>query len=627
MTAFDCILKGSWRDLVRVIGVLTLLCVTIDAQDDDGMILVVKGDTAAKLAQTHLGSASKAGLLLGFNKITPGTPLEPGQVILNPDSYLKRSAEAKQKAETLIKDAREEKAPEQAAKEFGKAEQYFAQGEAYAAKSEFDMSATYYNKAAFQAKIARKIAVTRLRIPRNAKIIMVHKNVEHRNTSNVPWVPSRIGIELEPGGWIRTGAASKAMVLLSDGSDVEIEPKTTMEYVSFIHNEGTGQVNGRLRVREGEITGAVTPSTHRKSTIELKGSTSSIAVRGTTVRLGVRGGRRDAISLINGRVTTGPFGTPAFDQVVEEGFDYLMVVPPKDKTNLAANSGVTVKGKKLGKRTALPLAPTMKGIFPGRVYTRSFAEVLFPVNGTKRIEIARDANFRDLISTEETAAKNYVSEALKPGNYFLRSMTVLKDGIVGPASATIPFTIRPDFRFNLAFNGPWTKQGDTYVISDKTTLAPQILNDRNGIQQFSSRLGSSKFRKTAKPLSKFSTRTTTLNFVAVDAFGQQQQPINIKVRVDKTPPTLTGGAVDIPGSRSTDQMLRLIPRDDTGVASVSYRLNDGPLTAYTQPIRLSGLNFNHVDVRVVDVVGNEKDFRFKLDGRRVPQRGFDPRQN
>lgn len=622
MTALDCILKGSWRFLVRAICVLSLLCVVVDAQDDDGMILVVKGDTAAKLAEKHLGSAAKAGLLLGFNKIAPGTPLEPGKVILNPDAYLKNSAEAELKAQALIKDAREELAPAQAPKEFGKAEKYFAEAETYAAKNEYDMSATFYNKSAFQAKIARKIAITRLRLPENAKVTMIHKQVEHRNSSSVPWVPSRLGVELEPGGWIRTGKASKAVVLLSDGTDVEIEPSTTMEYVSFVHNKGTGQVNGRLRVRDGEITGAVTPSTHRKSTIEIKGSTSSIAVRGTTVRLGVKPGRRDAVSLLKGRVTTGPYATPEFDTVVNQGFHYLTLVPAQKKTNLAQNNGVTITGKKLGKLSQLPAPPVLQGIFPGRVYTRSFADMALPDAGIKRIEIAEDADFRKLISTEETPAKAFLSEPLKPGNYFLRAMTVLKSGIVGPPTATVPFVIRPDFRFNLVWDGPWTKQGDTYVISDKTTLASQILNGQNGIEQFRSRVGTSKFRNTTKPLSKFSTRTSVLDFTAIDAFGQQQQPMQIKVRVDKTPPTLTGGAVDVPGSRGTDQMLRLVPKDDTGVASVSYRLNDGPLTAYTQPIRLSGLNFNNVDVRVVDLLGNEKDFRFKLDGRRTPQRGF-----
>lgn len=622
MTAHVCILKGSWRVLVRVFCVLALLCVIVGAQDDEGMILVVKGDTAAKLAEKHLGSAAQAGLLLGFNKISPGTPLEPGQVILNPDAYLKSSAESKMKAAAMIKGAREELAPAQAPKEFGNAETYFKQAEAYAAKQEFDMSATYYNRSWQQAKSARKIAIIRLRLPVNAKVTSVHKQVEHRNTASVPWVPSRIGVELEPGGWIRTGKASKAIVLMSDGTDVEIEPNTTMEYVSYVHNKGTGQVNGRLHVRKGEITGTVTPSTHRKSTIELKGSTSSIAVRGTTVRLGVKGGRRDAVSLLQGRVTTGPYAEPDFETVVEQGFDYLAKVPAQQKINLAANNGVLINGKKLGRFSRLPDPPNLQGIFPGRVYTRSFADLTFAQAGIKRVEIARDADFRNLVSTEETPAKAYLSEALKPGNYFLRSMTVLKSGIVGPPTATIPFVIRPDFRFDLAWNGPWTKQGDTYVISDKTTLAPQILNGQNGIDQFRSRLGNSKFRDTTKPLSKFSTRTTTLNFTALDAFGQQQQPINIKVRVDKTPPTLTGSAVDVPGSRGTDQMLRLLPNDDTGVASVSYRLNDGPLTAYTRPIRLSGLNFNNVDVRVVDLLANEKDFRFKLDGRRTPQRGF-----
>lgn len=622
MTAQVCILKGGWRVWLRVLCALVLLGVAIDAQDDEGMILVVKGDSPAKLAEKHLGSAAKAGLLLGFNKIAPGTPLEPGQVILNPDAYLKSSAAAKLEAETLIKDAREELAPAQAPKEFGNAEKYFTEAQQYAAKNEFDMSATFFSKSAYQAKTARLIAITRLRVPQNAKVTMVHNQVEHRNSASVPWVPSRIGVEFEGGGWIRTGKASKAAVLLSDGSEVEIEPNTTMEYVSFVHNKGTGQVNGRLYVRQGEITGAVTPSAHRKSTIELKGSTSSIAVRGTTVRLGVKPGRRDAISLLQGRVTAGHYDQPDLKDVQEQGFDYLADVPAKQKANLAANKGMTVTGKRLGKMTGLPPPPVLQGIFPGRVYTRSFADLTFAGGGIKRVEIARDVDFRDLVSTEETPAKAFLSEALKPGTYFLRSMSVLKNGIVGPPTPTIPFVIRPDFRFDLVWDGPWTQQGDTYVISDKTTLAPQILNGQNGIEQFRSRLGSSPFRNPTKALSKFSTRTTALEFTALDAFGQPQQPIKIKVRVDKTPPTLTGGAVDVPGSRGTDQMLRLLPKDDTGIASVSYRLNDGPLTAYTQPIRLSGLNFNNVDVRVVDLLGNEKDFRFKFDGRRTPQRGF-----
>lgn len=611
----------NWNALAAAL--LACLCLSLSwGQEDEGMIVVKQGDTPAGLAAKHLGSPAEVDKLLGFNQIPAGTPLTPGQILQSPKGYILRNQVEKKKASGAISAAREELAPREAAKEFNKALENMKLATGYEAKHEYHLSASYYKQAAFQAKMARQIAVTKLRVPESAKVVAVHNVAEQRPSPTVPWIPCRVGDELDAGAFLRTAKQSKAVLQLSDGSTFSVEPATEVQYVHFVHNKGTGQVNGRIRVVNGELGGDVVPVKHRKSTIELKGPNSSIAVRGTRVRLRTLSGRSDAISLEQGRVTTGAYEAPQLKEVLENGFTYLGEVPANLKTDLQRATGVEVTRKKVGARAKLPGPPTVNGIVPNRVFGTTRIPISLPDRGLKRVEIAASADFLELAVVEETQGKKYTTEPLPAGAYFLRVFAISKQGLVSAPTATIPFTVKPDHRFQLVWDGPMVKQGATYVVNDRTTLGVKAVGEENDIVMVRNAKAGGKPVALKKPFGNFAEDPTTFVLSALNSFGVPKAPVELTVRNDRTPPNLVGKIVDVAGPRGVDQMLRLVPTDDTGVKSVAYRLNGGPERAYTGPIRVSGLNFNVVDARVSDVLGNQRTFRFKFDGRAEAQRGF-----
>jgi hypothetical protein len=122
--------------------------------------------------------------------------------------------------------------------------------------------------------------------------------------------PLAIGMELKNGDSVKTGAGSRALVKLSEGSLVKLGENGSL-LINEINAESGGFFKAAMRVAEGAFrftTDAL--SKVRRREVSIRVATVTAGIRGTDL-WGKSSGERQTVCLIEGRIEVGAEGEPA----------------------------------------------------------------------------------------------------------------------------------------------------------------------------------------------------------------------------------------------------------------------------------------------------------------------------
>ena len=616
--------QASWRVILSV-----LLCSVLigggwaqrGALASPATHTVVAGDTARSLAELHLGDGSLAAALLHFNGLDPEERLTIGQELTLPLEELRRNDELLEAAQSRIAEAREELAHEAASTVFQEAEKVLREGLARRAAGDFDRSTFDFKTAAYEAGKAREVARMLLREPRPASINGVYGVVEHRGESTgQEWRRSKAGGLLEIGGHLRTGPASQALVKTAEQSVFKVHKSSEVRLVHFVINERTGQVNSRLELVSGEVSAVVTPTAHGRSTFDIEGPDSSIAIRGTKLRVHQMPDRM-AVSLYEGRLTVFQGHGPALEIVDAEGYAYLDDIPPQRRADVKEGQGaVLMKNGAIRIIPKLPDALEPLGNFGAAPFGAMEITARFnpPAGVAYTVEIATDPGFRNLVQESDAVeGPEFRSEPLRPGSYHLRTTATDPDGVIGEPSRGFPFEVEPNYEYETVLLGPAiAKPGDLWVVGPGTVLTARPMQADNGIQEFWAAVGDGDSAPIGDGIGEFPAGTTEIRVHVLDALDRIQAVQTFKVQLDDTAPLIETRTRTIREPRGDALEFSVTATDDTQLDSIGVRLNGGPIQPYRTPLVIRDLDRNNeVVVRAEDALGNAVEQRFGLQRR------------
>jgi hypothetical protein len=122
--------------------------------------------------------------------------------------------------------------------------------------------------------------------------------------------PLAIGMELKSGDEVKTGAGSRALVKLSEGSLVKLGENGSLQ-ISELNPDGGGFFKAALRVAEGAFRFTTDAfSKVRRREVSIRVATVTAGIRGTDL-WGKSSGERQTVCLIEGRIEVGAEGEQA----------------------------------------------------------------------------------------------------------------------------------------------------------------------------------------------------------------------------------------------------------------------------------------------------------------------------
>jgi hypothetical protein len=134
--------------------------------------------------------------------------------------------------------------------------------------------------------------------------------MERRIGNVIERKPLAIGMELKSGDSVKTGAGSRALVKLSEGSLVKLGENGSL-LINEINPDSGGFFKAAMRVAEGAFRFTTDVlSRARKREVSIRVATVTAGVRGTDL-WGKSSGERQTICLIEGRIEVGAEGEQA----------------------------------------------------------------------------------------------------------------------------------------------------------------------------------------------------------------------------------------------------------------------------------------------------------------------------
>jgi len=221
------------------------------------------------------------------------------------------------------------------------------------------------------------------------------------------------------GESIKTGEGGFVTLRLADGSTLSLPPKSQIELTNARQFANTGGVTDTVvKLGAGRVESIVAKQKSGASRYEVRTATSNMGVRGTVFR-----------------AATDAAGTQSGSEVVEGavGVGATAVVPGAKELALPAGYGtITEAGKAPLPPVELLPAPELSGL-PAQAAAGPLAFRYQPVAGavSYRTQIARDAEFRDVLAENVGAEPAARFDRISAGVYFLRARGIDKLGLEG----------------------------------------------------------------------------------------------------------------------------------------------------------------------------------------------------
>lgn len=154
-----------------------------------------------------------------------------------------------------------------------------------------------------------------------------------------------------------------------------------------------------------------------------------------------------------------------------------------------------------------------------------------------------------------------------------------------------------------------TKGNNDWYTSD-VSLVLSATDERSGIAKIKNSLDGGDYIDYSEPLIVSKEGTNSLKYYAVDNAGNEEQPHQESINIDKTPPntkiytTWTKGTMDWYGS----DVLVSLSADDagSGTSAIYYKLDDGEYAEYDKPFVISKEGLTKLMYYSVDQAGNRE---------------------
>ncbi|CAH0439301.1 FecR family protein [Ralstonia pseudosolanacearum] len=262
-------------------------------------------------------------------------------------------------------------------------------------------------------------AIVRIPFDRIPVVPAAAQVVFARDAVNGEHKPLQAGMKLPEDTLIETGAKGAITLAFDDGTRVTVPPGSRVTLARVRSFAGTGLIDMRLQVKEGEVESTVSPKKTGVGRYEISTPALVTGVRGTRFRVRADGGASTE-SVLEGKVA------------VRAG---------RQTQAVGAGFGVRAAGGRL-KRAVLPAAPRLDAV-PELVQTPCFRPTWQPVKGAVayRAVIARDPEQTEILSYQlsQTPAATLCGD--EDGTYTLAVQSVDALGLSGPSVAR-PFTVR-----------------------------------------------------------------------------------------------------------------------------------------------------------------------------------------
>lgn len=236
------------------------------------------------------------------------------------------------------------------------------------------------------------------------------------------------GAPVPEGARVQTGAASSAVVKLSDGSSVQLMPRTLADVVTQhgyamkdpATSISTTWFSGAIRLVEGVLDIAANKAANRKEPMGVVTPTSNIGIRGTQFRVAYED------------LTTRTARTEVLEGKVRADNTVLAV-----GVEVNGGFGVAIKPNEREIKVVALLPALAESTLPARVErAREGQQAIWTVGALAgaagyRAEVAQDAAFAQIVFDAKSNAQAINLAGAPNGNYFARVRGIDSSGIEG----------------------------------------------------------------------------------------------------------------------------------------------------------------------------------------------------
>lgn len=551
------------------------------------------GDTLRELAARFLGGAEYLPELMAYNDIENPLGLTAGTFIGIPGDDRKAALAAISRAGDAVQIAAAAHASTYSREELSAAEQSLAAADKARSRGKYAEALHLADSARATAQTARKLADERAPIQEPGTVVAVAGDVTLKLLGGGRAKPLKAGDAVPVGSVIQTGDASRAEIRLGDGSVVQVMPNSQVKVATYLRDRRDGRRDSRLNVIMGNILGNIRKTEKKESTYELKSRSSTIAIRGTEVRVGTGEDDISRLAVLGGAAEFRGAGPPV---------------------QIPANFG-TYAGADARPMPPTELLPPPKMITPDGEATESgrlrYKFSWNPVKSKRfrayHFELADDPAFNDVSEESLAAPTSHETEPLAVGDHYWRVTTVDTDGLEGrPVHGKL--TIGRDMQVVFRPQTQPIVRGDVWVFGPGNLVHVEPPTKATSVVGMEVSLGGETQWRFWEPIGRIRFTyevSAALRARGLDEKGNRGPYAEQNIRVDLSPPKVSVALEPVPGGPNGADNVRVSCRadDPTGVARVEYGV-DGKFAEYVGPFVLPRDQADQLVIRAVDVLGN-----------------------
>jgi len=566
------------------------------------------GESLNDVAERLLGGSEFTPELLELNNIRNPMQVREGTWIALPGPIRDEAIQSFKWAEAALKIARDAQAEVYAKQTFLLASEKIEQAGSFRFHANYEKSVAHSKLGAILANQARQEADANARVSRDARISLVHGQVEISEDGGSTWQIASAGAPLPIAAILKTVADSRAEVRLQDGSIIQVRESSEFQVDQFIEDRRNGKVDARLNIRIGSMLGKIKPKTSG-SKMSITSGMAAIAIRGTVLRV-----RTDQ-------------NKTTYSEVLEGGVE--VIAGRKRPVSVMEHFGVIAKaGQSPSRPTPLLAAPQVMDS-PASQATTAVQRVQLawhPLRSreleTYQVEIAQDAEFYTVEQNLFTRNSEIRSEILLEGDYFWRVTAIDKHGLVGLPGKPQRLFIRKDLRSEIWFRGKLIEHRAGFVAGpvNEYLVRPATLD--TSIVRYEYSINAGEFQELATPVRIKKDGAYDLRMRGIGAEGDVGSEQSLSFRVDATPPrvslNISAPFLVADGTHAVEASLDA--SDETGLNSIQVSVDRKPFVTYQGPFALSAYKNYTVRFRTVDLLGNRSpEFEIGISGEWVPR--------
>ncbi len=248
-----------------------------------------------------------------------------------------------------------------------------------------------------------------------AQIIAFRGDVGIANSGNR--AEPRVGLPVNEGTGLQTGAAGFVTLILSNGSRITIPSNSKLRVSRMREILLTGSTDFEFALDSGRAETKVTPAKDANSRFRLRTPIAVSAVRGTVFRIGYEAGDAPSLTeVVEGNVAVGSSASGA------------------DQSPIAVPAGFGATASRTGKVGKEQLLSAPELLSPGKAQKEPLVRLAMKPVDTARgyhTQLAKDAGFTDIVAETRMGDARADFSDIPDGTYFARSMAIAPSGLEG----------------------------------------------------------------------------------------------------------------------------------------------------------------------------------------------------